>query len=231
MANKHLKKEDLIKYAAGTLTGAERMRVTKHLAECELCSRKVVHVQVKKITGPCADVRTRFPQYAAHRLSGHDAAFVRDHIAVCDDCFKSYELLIEPYDSVDDFKARAKGAAKEIKVSLGTFDVSRYLVKDKGPSAAARKSAREISKGGVTLSLKNDGKGNLKTYVKSDKFNVSDVKVSIGRQDSSSFTPALSGITTKRGVASMTAGKPETASAGAGEYAVVLSGLKKRSNE
>lgn len=232
MASEHLKTEEIIRYAAGALEDRNRVSVSRHLAACEVCALKVAHVSAKKISGPCKEVRGLFKGYAANRLNNEEMSFVRDHIVVCDECFEAYNSqIIEARIAVSSSKTQAKEVSKRFKLELGDRDVRRYLINKKGSSAPVPRKPLEINKKDVSLSLKDDAKGQLKIYLKSDKFNLSDVKVSIGKQGKTGFNMEFSGTTGKSGIASMIAEKTAVASTFTGEYAVVLTGLKKKSSK
>ncbi len=86
----------------------------------------------------------------------------------------------------------------------------------------------EYSKGGINIGLSDPIKGNILVYLKSEKFDVAGVEVSLGAKTKEGFDPILSAVTTPKGIANL--GKSDKISKleGPDIYSLHLSGLKKK---
>lgn len=223
----HIDKIDILKYAADILPTESKEKVEAHLLSCNICSLKVAH-GFAKMNQACEKVQALFADYNQDKLERVKNDLVRHHLVICDNCNNKYEKYLK------------KAEHKSIEVfleNLKTFSLdniekfkkkSTDIIKQGKKSFLDELMGHEFNKGGIHIGLKDTREGNLLVYLKSDKYNVSGVNVSLRAKTKEGFNPIMSAVTTKEGIARL--GKKEKIETDkkSSSYSLYVYGLKKK---
>lgn len=220
-------KLDILRYSSGILSRKEMEKIEEELSTSDKYLVKIAHT-IKNIEEKgCKRARGLFKGFYSGRLRNEkDRVFVREHITYCNRCFEEYHHLVEKEDQgIIDI---AMGYIKNFAFSKGVIPAFRPAVltaksKDRLPEI---KNLCELSKSGISATVTDDSKGNLKVYLKSKKYDISGITVSICKKTRFGLEPAASAITSNRGIAHLGKIKDIPAAKGKGGYILYISGLR-----
>jgi hypothetical protein len=225
--SKHIDRGDILKYVAGILNKKEKKTIEEHIASCNRCILKIAHAFNHKIEA-CKKTQASLIRYHYGKSDKDMDDFISNHILYCNNCFEEYNKLVEK---------REKGIFGFFMGYIRNFDFSGLIPAYRETTLTAQskgttpeiKNFQELKRAGISAIVTDDSKGNLKVYLKSEKFDVSGVRVSIGSKIGHSFNEAISSKTTKRGIAHLGKIKdipiPESRSG----YILFISGLRMKS--
>lgn len=196
----HIDKNKAVLYVYDLLEKMDMNEIHKHIGDCPECFAFIAGLMHEKIEA-CKRMRSLFDEAYNDTLDKKDISFWNAHIKYCDSCFSDYGEYIRKKEK--GMLRRFMGYIQDFASSLTT--PSPFLLE-----AATEIKAHDFTgiKGMIHLSKKPyditfivDKKGDIKAYLKSDRFPVSEATISLAKKTSKGYVNLKSAKTDKKGIA------------------------------
>jgi hypothetical protein len=223
----HIDKSDIMKYVADLLPAEAKEKLEHHLLSCNTCVLKVAHGYVK-MGEACEKVQALFGDYKSERLDKVKKDLVRQHLIICDNCNKAYDGFLNKVEQ-SSIEVLLKDLRQEKLENYRLIKEKTSNVLEKGKKPFLQDLPfYQYNKSGVNIGLSDNKQGNLMVYLKSEKYDVSNVSVSLGAKTKEGFNPIMTAVTTKKGAAILGRKDKLGTMEEDNDYSLYISGLKKK---
>ena len=223
----HIAKEDALLYVWGKLPKEKSELIKMHIDSCKKCLAYITYLEHKRIEA-CKRMENLFEKAFKDKLEKEDARFWDIHIIYCDKCLEKYKNFIQ---------MKKTGLFQIFMGYIRDFVSLPMYVPNASPVLSAEsqdnriyqafRDIKSLSKKGVDIVFMEGKRGELKAYLKSNKFNVSGVTISIAHLTGRGYKILCSATTGKKGIASLGNIKRLPKPKGKTGFAVIISGAKK----
>lgn len=232
----------------GLLTEPRKQETKRHLDECLACNgiyaliqdkveanSEKVNAFVQDLRKECAMVEPMLLRYRDRKLSPEMDKMVYEHLnkKICDQCNQKYHEVIEEKETEQIRKEETKSNVGFIFIN----EINDYIKKGSaglsaGGKTPAKSSAKgysfEVAKKNIQVGIKQSGYGAYAIQLKSDKYDVAGVTISLGKKTTTGFTPLLTAVTTNKGTAKLGNAEYLQDAEEKSKYSLHVSGLKKK---